>query len=76
MKTKSALNRREFLKTTAQGGAALVVGFWLRVRDDAEAPSNDVAECFDAPEAKPFKPNAWIQVDSDSRITVYVAVPE
>ncbi len=63
MSTRSAETRREFLKANA--GLALVLGFHLPA-----ARSEQIAQ------APVFKPNAWLRIASDDRITVVVEIPE
>lgn len=53
----AGLNRRGFLQG---GGAALVLGFALPVGGRAQA----------AAAAAPFKPNAWLRITPDDRVTV------
>jgi isoquinoline 1-oxidoreductase beta subunit len=66
MTTQLEMDRREFLKTTTKGGAALVLGFYLPVGTSAQNVSSD----------RVFRPNAWIRITSDSQITVLTEIPE
>ncbi len=69
MAIETDVSRREFLKTGAAGGAALVLGFYLPSRRSrgraAEAEGSEI-----------FKPNAWIRITPDNRITLLVEKPE
>jgi isoquinoline 1-oxidoreductase beta subunit len=61
------VSRREFLKTTAAGGAALVIGFYFPWDAAAQQP----------PERKPPNPfDAYIQVDSKGEVTLICAKSE
>ena len=66
-----SLSRRAFLATAASGGAALVIGFRLYGRLDAE-PS--VAEAATPKNPNPF--DTWLRLDADGRVTVIVAKSE
>ncbi len=60
--------RRSFLRATATGGAALVVGFHLPVDTFAQAPP---------PERKPPSPfNAWVKIAKDGTVTLTLAKSE
>src|ERR1700719_2572408 len=68
MTTAPVLNRREFLKTGAAGGAALVVAFHL--------PGSAYAAAEDQ-EKKPANPlNAWGRVTPDNRVTLILGKSE
>lgn len=73
MATAIEVNRREFLKTGATGGAALVLGFYLPPR-----ASQSLAAQASGAEAsgKIFKANAWIRITADNQITLLVEKPE
>jgi isoquinoline 1-oxidoreductase beta subunit len=58
--------RREFLKATAKGSVALILGFHLPMRRATQ-------EVHDSPV---FRPNAWIRITSDNQITVLTEIPE
>ena len=60
------IDRREFLKTTARGATALVLGFYLPGKASANAGSAPVV----------FKPNAWVRIAPDNQITIIVEKPE
>jgi isoquinoline 1-oxidoreductase beta subunit len=62
--TPTKLNRREFLKNTGSGGAALVLGFHLPGFGWPSLPG------------PPLKANAWIIVAADNTITLLTEVPE
>ena len=62
------INRREFLKTSASGGAAFLLGFYLPKRGRAQVSSPG--------EAAVFKPNTWLRITRDNQITVLVENPE
>jgi len=68
MSTETAVNRREFLKSSTGSSAALILGFCLPGRARAESRSEG--------EAAIFKPNAWLRITSDDRITILVENPE
>src|SRR5215472_8900103 len=59
-------DRREFLKTTAKGSVALILGFYLPVRAAGQ----------EIPESKVFRPNAWIRITPDNQISVLTEIPE
>ena len=68
MTTAPVLNRREFLKTGAAGGAALVVAFHL--------PGSAYAAAEDR-EKKPANPlNAWVRIAPDNRVTLILGKSE
>jgi isoquinoline 1-oxidoreductase subunit beta len=68
MTTAPVLNRREFLKTGAAGGAALVIGFHL--------PCSAFAAAEDQ-EKKPVNPfNAWVRVTPDNQVTLILGKSE
>ena len=58
----SHIDRRTFLKRSSAGGAALVLGFHL--------------PCGVAAIDRTFRPNAWIRITADNRITVLTEMPE
>jgi isoquinoline 1-oxidoreductase subunit beta len=69
MSTASTLNRRDFLKTSAAGGAALVVGFHL-------SPSAHAASAGDQ-EKKPVNPlTAWVRITPDNQVTLILGKSE
>src|SRR5712671_1646149 len=67
MTTAPVLNRRNFLKTGAAGGAALVVAFHL--------PGS--AYAAEDQEKKPANPlNAWVRITPDNRVTLILGKSE
>jgi isoquinoline 1-oxidoreductase subunit beta len=66
MTTELEIARREFLKATAKGSVALILGFYLPMRGAAQ----------DVHDRKVFRPNAWIRITSDNQITVLTEIPE
>jgi isoquinoline 1-oxidoreductase subunit beta len=68
MAVNTELNRRDFIKTSASGGAALILGFYMPRRLSARPkPAGD---------STVLKPNAWIRIGEDNRITLLVEQPE
>jgi isoquinoline 1-oxidoreductase beta subunit len=69
MATPSVVNRREFLKTGAAGGAALVIGFHLSPRAFADQAQDQ--------EQKPVNPfDAWVRITPDDRVTLVLGKSE
>src|SRR5260370_818741 len=69
MTTTPVLNRREFLKTGAGGGAALVIAFHV--------PGSAYAADEDDQEEKPANPlNAWVRITPDNRVTLILGKSE
>ena len=69
MANASVVNRREFLKTGAAGGAALVIGFHL-------SPSAFADQAQDQ-EQKPINPfDAWVRITPDDRVTLVLGKSE
>jgi isoquinoline 1-oxidoreductase beta subunit len=69
MTTATVLNRRDFLKTSAAGGAALVIGFHL-------SPPAFAASAADQ-EKKPVNPfDAWVRVTPDNQVTLILGKSE
>src|SRR5271163_1487817 len=69
MSTASVLNRRDFLKTSASAGAALVIGFHL-------SPSARAATAEDQ-EKKPANPlTAWVRITPDNQVTLILGKSE
>jgi isoquinoline 1-oxidoreductase subunit beta len=64
-----ALDRRTFLKTSAAGGAALLIGFHLSARADS-----DPAQAQEKPLINPF--DAWVRITPDNRVTLILAKSE
>ena len=69
MATASVVNRRDFLKTGAAGGAALVIGFYLPVAAQAQEAQQQ--------EKKPPNPlNAWVRITPDNHVTLILEKSE
>ncbi len=62
------LDRRTFLKTTAAGGAALLIGFHLPAR------ASDPAQEQEKPPINPL--NAWVRITPDNHVTLILAKSE
>lgn len=62
MSTIAKVSRRDFLKVTGVAGTGLVLGFNLPFGRSAFADTTGEA----------FKPNVWLQVDPDGRVTFWV----
>ena len=69
MATASAVNRREFLKKSAAGGAALVIGFHL-------APSAFGDQAQDQEQKTPNPFDAWVRITPDDRVTLILGKSE
>jgi isoquinoline 1-oxidoreductase beta subunit len=63
------VNRRDFLKTSAAGGAALVIGFHL-----SPAAFADQAQDQEKKTPNPF--DAWVRITSDNRVTLILGKSE
>jgi isoquinoline 1-oxidoreductase beta subunit len=57
------VNRRDFLKTGAAGGVALVIGFYLPGKFEALTA---------APPAEPAALNAWVRIAPDDSVTILI----
>jgi isoquinoline 1-oxidoreductase beta subunit len=69
MANASVVNRREFLKTGAAGGAALVIGFRLSPLAFADQAQEQ--------EQKPVNPfDAWVRITPDDRVTLVLGKSE
>jgi isoquinoline 1-oxidoreductase beta subunit len=69
MATASVVNRRDFLKKSAAGGTALVIGFYLPAGAHAQEASQQ--------EKKPPNPlNAWVRITPDNRVTLILGKSE
>ena len=68
MATLLSVDRRTFLKTTASGGAALLIGFHL------PAHASDPAEDQEKPPINPL--NAWVRITPDNHVTLILAKSE
>jgi len=66
MRHQAQFSRREFLKTSANGSVALILGFYLPVRGSGR----------DIPDSRVFRPNAWVRITPDNQITVLTEIPE
>ena len=69
MATASVVNRRDFLKKSAAGGAALVVGFHL-------SPSAFGSRAEDQEEKTPNPFDAWVRITPDDRVTLILGKSE
>lgn len=69
MATAPVVNRRDFLKKSAAGGAALVVGFHLSPRAFA-----DQAKDQEEKTANPF--DAWVRITPDDHVTLVLGKSE
>src|SRR5881296_3354026 len=69
MAIAAVVNRREFLKTGAAGGVALVVGFRL-----SPAAFADQAEDQEKKPPNPF--DAWVRITPDNRVTLILGKSE
>ncbi len=63
MATVSSLDRREFLKKSVAGGAALVIGVYLPGKYEALAG---------VPAKEPAAINAWVQISADDTATLLI----
>jgi len=57
------LDRRDFLKKTTAGSAALVIGFYLPTKYEALAA---------APSSEPASLNAWVRISADDTVTLLI----
>ena len=69
MGTASVVNRRDFLKKSAAGGAALVVGFHLSPTAFAEQEQGQEQKT-----PNPF--DAWVRITPDNRVTLVLGKSE
>src|SRR5438874_9110163 len=69
MAIAAVVNRREFLKTGAAGGVALVVGFHL-----SPAAFADQAQDQEKKTPNPF--DAWVRITPDNRVTLILSKSE
>jgi isoquinoline 1-oxidoreductase subunit beta len=63
-----SVDRREFLRTGAAVGTSLLVGFYFPVFEHHASAV--------PPAAGPFKPNAWIEINSDGAVTIWTGRSE
>src|SRR5580704_12045756 len=68
MATNLAVDRRIFLKTSAAGGAALLIGFHLPAR------ATDPAQAQEKPPVNPL--NAWVRITPDNHVTLILGKSE
>jgi isoquinoline 1-oxidoreductase subunit beta len=68
MSPPKAVDRRDILKAGVGGGAALILGFCL--------PRRGQAQTYAPATGGLYKVNAWISITSDDRITLLTEVPE
>ena len=68
MARQLSVDRRTFLKTSAAGGAALLIGFHLPAR------ASDPAEEHEKPPVNPL--NAWVRITPDNHVTLILAKSE
>jgi CO/xanthine dehydrogenase Mo-binding subunit len=69
MASNSVLDRRSFLKTSAAGSAALLLGFHL--------PASAHFDSAEEQEKKPANPlNAWVRITPDNRVTLILGKSE
>ena len=69
MANLSVVNRRDFLKTGAAGGAALVIGFHL-------SPSAFADQAEDQEKKPPNPFDAWVRITPDNRATLILGKSE
>jgi isoquinoline 1-oxidoreductase beta subunit len=69
MATASVVNRRDFLKKSAAGGAALMVGFHL-------SSSAFGSQAQDQEEKTPNPFDAWVRITPDDRVTLILGKSE
>ena len=69
MAPTTSLDRREFLKSSAVKGVALLVGFRLDARG-----ADDPAQSQEKPVPNPF--NAWVRITPDNHVTLILGKSE
>jgi isoquinoline 1-oxidoreductase subunit beta len=69
MASTSSLDRREFLKSSAVTGVALLIGFRLEARG-----ADDPAQAQEKTVPNPF--NAWVRITPDNRVTLILGKSE
>ena len=69
MRTASVVNRRDFLKKSAAGGAALVVGFRL-------SPSGFADQAQEQEKKTPNPFDAWVRITPDNRVALILGKSE
>ncbi len=63
MSSSNVMLRREFLKKSAAGGTALVIGFYLPGKFEALAA---------VPPSEPVAANAWVRIAPDDTVTILI----
>jgi isoquinoline 1-oxidoreductase beta subunit len=80
MSNVSKISRRDFLKNTAIAGTGLIIGFYLPgasktphsvLNPEAAAALSSMAQTGDS-----FAPNAWVQIEPDNTVTIWVSKSE
>ena len=73
-------SRRSFLKTATLGGASLVIAFdgqrLLAAEKEAAKKENPKKEPTGKDAAAQFKPNGWVRIDGDGRVTLTIGKSE
>jgi isoquinoline 1-oxidoreductase beta subunit len=69
MAPQAKLDRREFLRTSTETAGALILGFYFPMRGETRGLPSGATQ-------RAFKPNAWLRITADNRITVLVEKPE
>jgi isoquinoline 1-oxidoreductase beta subunit len=69
MATASVVNRRDFLKTSAAGGTALVIGFHL-------SPSAFAGQAENQEKNTPNPFDAWVRITQDNHVTLILGKSE
>ena len=68
--TTPNLSRRDLLSTAAAATGALVIGFWMPSRADAQATNPEAAAWSN--ESAADEVNAWVVVNPDETVTVRI----
>jgi isoquinoline 1-oxidoreductase beta subunit len=68
--TLPALNRRNFLQTSAAAGAGLIVGFYLPGRGGLRAAAQEAAQAAGAAPGAAVAPNTFVRIAPDNSVTV------
>jgi isoquinoline 1-oxidoreductase subunit beta len=68
MSASTSVTRRKFLKTASTGGAAFVIGFYLK----GDIAAQDQKQ--EKPVPNPF--NAWVRIEKDDQVTLILAKSE
>src|SRR5215467_4447138 len=72
--TRSELSRRDLISNAAAATGALVVGFWMPQRAEAQLISPEGATWAREPDVKEI--NAWVVVAPDNTVTIRIAQTE